>query len=681
MGSGPPLSPGDPAEIGPYTVVARLGEGGQGVVYLARGEDGREVAIKLLHARVAADAEARARFLREVSVTTRVARFCTAQVLRTDVYDDRPYLVSEYVPGPSLAWLVRNEGPRRGAALDRLAISTATALAAIHRAGVLHRDFKPANVLMGPDGPVVIDFGIARAVDAGATATTSQVIGTPAYMAPEQLGGADLSPAADVFAWGVTMVFAATGRAAFGDQSIPAVLNRVLNEEPDLGDLTGPLRDLVAACLAKDPAARPTAETLLLHLLGKPLADLRPGADPGRPDAPVPLPAGGPGEPAVRPYGAGAPGGGPGQTSTHPVPGPPAHAGAPGGRTPDANRPGETARPGPAAVPGPGDAAHAVPGQGNGARAVPGLGGAAGAVAGRAGGAGAAPGDAGGTREVTRAGLRRGRERGPARPGWLGRPALLGAGAAAAALLVSGGVAVVADPFELRGNERGMLGAAATGAAANRAGDASSPPAQEQVVLPPPAGTRVTPGPSPADKPAEDPAKPGRPTARPEGEDPSGQKGEPSDPGTPPGNEDPAPEETPDEPAPRPTAQPKPSPTPKPPSPKPPAPKPNPYTAAGVCGSGYKVVDSHAVGSGATVYLLYNAAKGYNCVITMRRNVAGAKVAMASILQVKGGSSDSDKGSFTYYAGPVRLPAKARCVIWGGEHAGARWVSGWSHCG
>jgi serine/threonine protein kinase len=252
-----PLTPEDPRSVGPYEVTGRLGEGGQGIVYLGR-RDGQPCAIKLLHTRFSADDVARERFLREVAVTKRVARFCTAQVLDTDMAGERPYVVSEYVPGRSLRSLIEVEGPRRGAALDRLAINTGTALAAIHQAGVVHRDFKPANVLIGPEGPVVIDFGIARALDAStATATlTGQVIGTPAFMAPEQRAGADPGPAADMFAWAVTMTFAATG-------TLPGVVSGAGS-----GSLGGPLGELVTACMAEDPALRPTARQVVDRLLG-----------------------------------------------------------------------------------------------------------------------------------------------------------------------------------------------------------------------------------------------------------------------------------------------------------------------------------------------------------------------------------------------------------------------------
>ncbi|MBE3015638.1 protein kinase [Microbispora sp. NEAU-D428] len=261
-----PLEPSDPVRLGSYRITGRMGEGGQGVVYLGEAESGDLVAVKLFHARLGQDAAARADFTREAELARRVARFCTAQVLESGMDGGRPYIVSEYVQGPPLNQVVATRGPLSGGALERLAIATATALVALHDAGVLHRDFKPQNVLIGPDGPRVIDFGIARALATTST-MTSQVVGTPAYMAPEQLAAGELGFALDVFAWASTIAFAATGRPPFGADAIPAIINRILNHEPDLEGIEAPLRDLLAACLAKDPGLRPTAREILDRLV------------------------------------------------------------------------------------------------------------------------------------------------------------------------------------------------------------------------------------------------------------------------------------------------------------------------------------------------------------------------------------------------------------------------------
>jgi eukaryotic-like serine/threonine-protein kinase len=266
-----PLRTSDPPRVGPYLLVGRLGEGGQGVVYLGRTPAGVEVAVKLLRADLADDRAARARFVKELAAAKRVAAAWTARVLDADVDSDRPYVVSEYVAGPSLQKLVSERGPLTGEQLRRLAVETLTALAGVHEAGVAHRDFKPANVLLGPAGPRVIDFGIARALDATATLTSS-VVGTPAYMAPEQISPPEdspVGPAADIWAWAATMVYAATGRTAFGADSVPVVMHRILFAEPDLtGFPDSPLRRVVTACLVKEPRQRPTAAAALGELTG-----------------------------------------------------------------------------------------------------------------------------------------------------------------------------------------------------------------------------------------------------------------------------------------------------------------------------------------------------------------------------------------------------------------------------
>ncbi|GAA4636317.1 hypothetical protein GCM10023196_085580 [Actinoallomurus vinaceus] len=262
-----PLRPEDPDRVGDHRLTGRLGEGGQGVVYLAVDGDGGRVAVKLLHARLLRGAAAQAELRDQMALVRRVADFCTAKVLDFGMDGDRPYIVTEYIDGPSLQTLVETDGPLSGGALQRLMVGTASALAATHQAGVLHRDFTPHNVLIGADGPRVIDFGIARALDTDAT-TTSGLVGTPAYTAPERLDGDRPGAPADVFGWAATMTFAATGRPPFGTDSVATVLNRILHDEPGLDGVPWPFRDVIGRCLAKDPERRPEARDVLLRLLG-----------------------------------------------------------------------------------------------------------------------------------------------------------------------------------------------------------------------------------------------------------------------------------------------------------------------------------------------------------------------------------------------------------------------------
>ncbi|MFC3984136.1 MULTISPECIES: protein kinase domain-containing protein [Streptosporangium] len=264
-----PLGAGEPHQLGQFRIVGRIGEGGQGIVYLGETPEGERAAIKLLHVKFSGDTIARSRFAREARAARRVASFCTAGVIDVDLDGDTPYIASEYIEGRSLREVVEAEGPLRGTALQRLAVGTATALTAIHQAAIVHRDFKPDNVLIAADGPRVVDFGIARVIDSTGT-ITSRAIGTPAYMAPEQVSGGDVGPHTDVFAWGATIAFAATGETAFAGGSIAVVLNRILNHEVDLGDLPEPLRGVAAAALSKAPGERPSADQILLRLLGHP---------------------------------------------------------------------------------------------------------------------------------------------------------------------------------------------------------------------------------------------------------------------------------------------------------------------------------------------------------------------------------------------------------------------------
>ena len=275
-----PLEPGDPVRLGRFELLGRLGEGGQGVVYLGRGTNPGEerVAVKVLRSTV--DANALERLARELDAIHQVQPFVTAGVIEASAEGDRRYVVSEFIDGPSLQERVDDRGPLSEGDLQRLAVGTATALTAIHGAGVVHRDFKPANVLLGPDGPRVVDFGIARLTDAATI--TSGLIGTPSYVAPEQLAGRRPTSAVDIFAWALTLIYAATGQLAFGSDSVPAVMHRIMYEEPDVSGLPPSLQTIVLECLDKDPDRRPKARDLLLRLV-----------DPSAPRAPAGFPADG----------------------------------------------------------------------------------------------------------------------------------------------------------------------------------------------------------------------------------------------------------------------------------------------------------------------------------------------------------------------------------------------------
>ncbi|HUR08842.1 MAG TPA: serine/threonine-protein kinase [Nonomuraea sp.] len=253
--------------IGGYALRRVLGRGGMGEVHLATTPTGGLAAVKVIHPELARDPAFRRRFEREVAAARRVARFCTAPVLDAGIDGDVAYLVTEYVKGPDLAQAVREQGPLSGSDLEALAVGIATALGAIHGAGVVHRDLKPSNVLLSPLGPRVIDFGIAQLVDADSLASQA-ILGTPAFMAPEQVRGEPLGPAADVYAWGGVIAFAGTGRLPFGGGAPAEVLYRIVNEGPRLDGLDEGLRDVVERAMAKEARLRPTAQQLLASLMG-----------------------------------------------------------------------------------------------------------------------------------------------------------------------------------------------------------------------------------------------------------------------------------------------------------------------------------------------------------------------------------------------------------------------------
>jgi Protein kinase domain len=261
-----PLRDTDPREVGGYRLLGRLGEGGQGVVFLALSPAGSRAAVKLLPPTT--DPQVRSRFLKEVAAAQRVARFCTVQVLDAGIFERRPFIVTEYVSGPSLVEVVEQLGPRSGATLERIAVATLTALGAVHAVGMVHRDFKPANVLLGPDGPVVIDFGLAAVPGMTTTGPSGQAaVGTPAFMAPEALAGSRVTAAADMWSWAVTIAFAGTGELPFKGESLTATAYAILHSEPNVGRLSEPLGSLVHRCLNKDPAVRPSARGALSELV------------------------------------------------------------------------------------------------------------------------------------------------------------------------------------------------------------------------------------------------------------------------------------------------------------------------------------------------------------------------------------------------------------------------------
>ncbi|MFF9567153.1 bifunctional serine/threonine-protein kinase/ABC transporter substrate-binding protein [Streptomyces sp. NPDC014685] len=263
-----PLTPDDPRTVGEYRTLVRLGAGGMGVVYLARSPGGALAAVKVIRAEHATDPGFRARFRREAEAARRVTGPWVVPVTGADAEAREPWLATGFVPGPSLAEVVATEGPLPVTTVRALGARLAGALVAVHGAGLVHRDVKPGNILLALDGPRLIDFGIARHEGATALTATDAVIGTPGYLAPEQASAGPLGPACDIFSLGCVLAYAATGRRPFGDDGAAAVLFRTVNEPPDLRGLPPELLPLVGACLAKDPADRPTARQVEERLGG-----------------------------------------------------------------------------------------------------------------------------------------------------------------------------------------------------------------------------------------------------------------------------------------------------------------------------------------------------------------------------------------------------------------------------
>ncbi|MEO3890493.1 serine/threonine-protein kinase [Nonomuraea sp. B5E05] len=261
-----PLAMDDREPIGPYRIAGRMGAGGMGVVYAGIAADGARAAVKVIHPGLAADPQFLARFVREVDLLSRVRGRCTVAVLAADTAAMPPWLATEFVPGPTLSTYVQENARLRPDELLPFGLDIAEALTDIHRAGIVHRDLKPGNVILSASGAKVLDFGIARALDESGLTGTGALIGTPGWISPEQYRGDEADTAADVFAWGALMVYAATGRPPFGTGAPDVLAYRVMSVEPDLSEVPAPLHDLVRGALAKDRAARPTAYELLDQL-------------------------------------------------------------------------------------------------------------------------------------------------------------------------------------------------------------------------------------------------------------------------------------------------------------------------------------------------------------------------------------------------------------------------------
>ncbi|MGV9693799.1 serine/threonine-protein kinase [Streptomyces sp. NPDC003444] len=256
----------DPRIVGSFRLHRRLGAGGMGVVYLGSDRRGQRVALKVIRPDLAEDQEFRSRFAREVSAARRIRGGCTARLVAADLEAERPWFATQYVPGPSLHDRVAEEGPLRAADVASIGAALSEGLVAVHEAGVVHRDLKPSNILLSPKGPRIIDFGIAWATGASTLTHVGTAVGSPGFLAPEQVRGAAVTPATDVFSLGATLAYAAMADSPFGHGSSEVMLYRVVHEEPHLHGVPDALAPLVRACLAKDPEDRPSTLQLSMRL-------------------------------------------------------------------------------------------------------------------------------------------------------------------------------------------------------------------------------------------------------------------------------------------------------------------------------------------------------------------------------------------------------------------------------
>jgi serine/threonine protein kinase len=256
----------DPRVVGSFRLHRRLGAGGMGVVYLGSDKKGQRVALKVIRPDLAEDQEFRSRFAREVSAARRIRGGCTARLVAADLDADRPWFATQYVPGPSLHDKIAAEGPLGAADVAAVGAALSEGLVAVHEAGVVHRDLKPSNILLSPKGPRIIDFGIAWATGASTLTHVGTAVGSPGFLAPEQVRGATVTPATDVFSLGATLAYSSMGDSPFGHGSSEVMLYRVVHEEAQLHGVPDALAPLVRACLAKDPEERPSTLQLSLRL-------------------------------------------------------------------------------------------------------------------------------------------------------------------------------------------------------------------------------------------------------------------------------------------------------------------------------------------------------------------------------------------------------------------------------
>ena len=587
-----PLGPQDPAMVGRYRIHALLGIGGMGRVYLGWAADhfpgaarsGSWVAVKVIRPDLADNPEFRRRFARELEAVGRVSTPYAAALVHGEPESQQPWMATEFVPGVSLSDAVQAGKPLPAQSVWRLADDLGHALVAVHQAGLVHRDVKPSNVILGTGGAKIIDFGVAHASDLSQLTATGMNIGTPSYMAPEQAKSGEVSPASDVFSLGVLLFFAATGRLPFGEGGTAEVLFRVVYEEPDVSALTAvdvdpALRDLVLRCMAKDPLQRPNAAGVVA------MAETAASAGVWVANGPALWPEALAARISERTLAAGRTlpelnGPEPAEFDAPPVPHPFAAANA-----------DDTPTTFTAAPPAKGKKRHgtligsvaAVVVLAVGVTAMllwsPGSNGAVDASS-------TVNGHTTQTATASVSATLTGAVPGAASTG-------TAKSSASSSVSSSGSASTSASVAPGSSSSAGSVVGASTGTQTTAAGSTTSAVA-----------TTTTSSPS----------------------------------------------------------------------------TPNKYTAKEACGSGYAVDASHSI-SGATIYLLYNSSTGYNCVVTLA-TYTGGSVPMSATLKVEGGSSKTDSGSYTYYAGPVSLSAPGKCVIYGGSYNGSSWIeSSWGNCG